>query len=404
MDNSPKAPLPERKLMNAAYLFVKSLVVFGSAAVTLYFLIGCLMYGDWWFRFVWDRQFADADYIADAFSFLLNDRFYLLLGIVFAIFIGTSLTWVYRKPVFTFVDKFGPLVFLSSFAIVIVTALLLYHTKKDSYPFMLQADADANLQQTLEVMESTKRGIQNSIGPPTLLPPVDFHYLDKDRIDALFSQIQSTLVEKERTVSTSGNVRGKVGAATGLISAEVESGKSASSTSSFSRTDFSSERKCIEVVNYLIENNTPQYYRNREEWLLRRANADYWIAMQKFQLNPTDPSAIHGIRPLTDKASKEEKAEAERKAKQFEQFLMDYLKTSGFVVVDGAFSLSANGNNIILLEHFAAKPTVVFRVTLPKSALSDVPHEGSLQMRVFGDVIKPLDSGGYVDVRPIALY
>jgi hypothetical protein len=221
----------------------------------------------------------------------------------------------------------------------------------------------------------------------------------------MFSQIQSTLVEKERTVSTTGNVRGKVGAAAGLLSAEAEGGKSASLTSSFSRTGFSGERKCVEVLNYVIESNTPpQYYRTSEDWLLRRANADYLIALQQFRLNPKDASAIQGIRPLTDKASKEEKDEAAHKAKQYQEFLMFYLKSSGFVVVDGVFNVSVNDNNIILLEHFSAKPTVVFRAKLPKSALPDIPHTGSLQLKLFGDVIKPLDSDGYVDVRPIALY
>jgi hypothetical protein len=155
----------------------------------------------------------------------------------------------------------------------------------------------------------------------------------------------------------------------------------------------------------MIENSTsPQYYRTWEDWLVRRANADYWIALQQFQLNPKDTSALHGIRPLTDTASKEEKEEAARKAKQYQEFLMSQLKSTGFVVVDGVFNVSVNDNNIVLLEHFSAKPTVVFRAKLPKSALPDVPHTGSLQLKLFGDVIKPLDGNGFVDVRPIALY
>jgi hypothetical protein len=64
-------------------------------------------------------------------------------------------------------------------------------------------DVLADSQRALQVRESTTGGIRISIAPPTLNPPIDFHYLNKERIDALFSQIQATLVEKERTVSTS---------------------------------------------------------------------------------------------------------------------------------------------------------------------------------------------------------
>jgi hypothetical protein len=201
-------------------------------------------------------------------------------------------------------------------------------------------------------------------------------------------------------------VRGKVGAAAGPLTAEAEAGKSASSTSSFSRPDFSSERKGIEVINYLIEHNTPQYYKTREEWLLRRANADFWIEWQQSQLFPKliNSSAVDRIAPLTGKVSKEEREDIERKAERYEAYLMDGLRSSGFVVVDGTFSVHAVGNNINLLEHFSAKPTVVFRAELPKSAMDGVLREGRTHLTMFGNVIKTLDNEGYVDLRPIALY
>jgi hypothetical protein len=71
--------------------------------------------------------------------------------------------------------------------------------------------------------------------------------------------------------------------------------------------------------------------------------------------------------------------------------LVFYLRSSGFAIVDGVFNITVSGNDIILLERFSAKPRVVFRAKLPKSALPDVTHEGSIQLKLFGDVIQPLD-------------
>jgi hypothetical protein len=401
MSHLPQAPSSKRGYISTAYLSTRRFAVFASAAAALYFGVGCWMYGEWWFGLIWGKQFRDPDYITDGLGFLLNERFYLLLGMVIALFVGGCLAWVYRQRVLSLVDKVGTLVLFGSSAMVVITALILYRAERDSVSWETEAD----FTRTLEVMEGTKRGIRNSIGPPVLSAPIDFHYLDKERVDGLFSQIQSTLVEKERTVSTTDNVRGKVGAVAGPLSAEGEAGKSASLTSSFSRTEFSSEKKCIEVVNYLIESNTPpQYYRNRDDWLLRQANADYWRALERLRMNPGDRAAISGIRPLTDKASPDEKEEAERKAQQYQQSLVFYLKSSGFAVVDGTFDISVSGNDIILLERFSAKPRVVFRAKLPKSALPDVTHEGSIQLKLFGDVIRPLDGDGYVDLRPIAIF
>jgi hypothetical protein len=97
--------------------------------------------------------------------------------------------------------------------------------------------------------------LRASNAAPHIAAPVDFQYIDKERVDALYNQIEPEITEKERKVGTSGSVKGKLGlGVSGTANAELEAGKEASATSSFARATFSSERKCVTLMNYIVDN------------------------------------------------------------------------------------------------------------------------------------------------------
>jgi hypothetical protein len=222
----------------------------------------------------------------------------------------------------------------------------------------------------------------------------------------LFNQIQAELVESERTVNTAGNVGGKLGGVVGPLTAEVEAGRSASSTSSYQRLGFSDERKCIELMNFMVDNRDPKYFPDRDEWMSRRDSISYWVQWEGTMISKGDVSKLRPVLSPKQKLSPEQRAEAEKATKQYEAELSTELRAvKGFVFIKGLFNASPNGDSVTLIDNFSVQnPTASFRANFPKSAMPDIVKERKVKLTIFGDVLKPLGDDGYVDIRPITVY
>jgi hypothetical protein len=358
---------------------------------------------------MWGGQFSGHEVI-DGVKFLLDEYFLLMISILVAACILVVMGNIFKVPLFRFVDKFAGRILFFTFAILVTAALIDYHTQ--ALPFALGRSMQTNLM----TLDNIMKFLAASNDPPHITSPVDFHYLDKERIDALFNQIEPDLIEKQRTVSTTGSTKAKVGVAvTGVVNAEAESGKGVASTSSFARASFSSERKCIELMNYLVDHGTPRYYTTSQEWALGRENAALALEMEKNKHEPVDPSKLHPIKPTwgadsdalpNDKPTEEQIRDAERKTKQYQSDLEYELKSlTGYVFIKGEFSKTTDGDALTLVETFSTKPRkVLFRLSVPMSQMPIFQKQSKLRLKVFGDVIRPLSGDGYVDVRLIAAY
>jgi hypothetical protein len=389
------------------WVFAKRLVTLTTVAATIYVVVGCTSFPDWWFRFLWGGRF-DWQYVAEGSKILADEYFPLLIGIVAAICVAAIVGTLFKAQIFRFADKFTGQILFAALVIAFTTALVVYHTQQPNY--VIQSIWEINLLS----QDYIQKFLAASNSPPIISAPVDFQYLDKERVDALYSQVEPELTEKERTVATTGSTKGKVGLTVGgAVSAEAEAGKGVSSTSSFARANFSRERKCIELMNYVVRNKNPKYYRNINSWFLGRENAALAVQMEQNKRAPIDLSKLRRSEPLDDPETiagraptDEEKREAIRKAKQYESELQNELKSlDGYVFIDGVFEKTMNGDNMVFVENFSTKPLkILFRMTIPPPQLPNIENLHRLRLRVFGDVIRPLDSDGYVDIRTIAVY
>jgi hypothetical protein len=384
-------------------------VVFASVGITLWFTAGCVLFPEWWFGFIWGGQFTWQT-VTEGLKVLLDEYFSLLISILVAVCIVIVLSIAFKVRLFRFVDRFAGHILFVALALLFATALIDYHIQHIPY------ELNHTMQVDLMTLDNIQRFLAASNEPPHVASPIDFQYIDKERINALFNQIEPDLVEKERTVSTTGSLKGKVGVAvTGVLSAEAESGKGVASTSSFARASFSSERKCIELMNYLVDHGNPKYYTSSEQWVLGKENAALALEMERNKHEPIDLSKLHPITPVLDNSSdtsaddkptEEQKRNAENKAKQYQLDLQDELKSlRGYVFVDGEFSKTTDGDALTLVETFSTKPRkVLFRVRVPISQMPILQKQSRLRLKVFGDVISPLSGDGYLDIRPIAAY
>jgi hypothetical protein len=391
----------KRKLAFSVWVFTKRAFALGAVAVTVYVTVGCVLFGAWWYELFWEDKFNWA-YVAGGMKTLLDEYFPLLIGILLVVFLAFILGNFFKTHLFRFVDKFAGRIVLAALLVLVTIILVIYHTERLQH----------NLVRALEFSVLTMDRVQKfflaaSNSPPHIVPPVDFQYIDKSRVDELYNQIEPDLIEKERTVAKTNSAKGKVVAGvSGVATGEAEAGKTESSKSSFERATFTTERKCVDLMNYVVDNRGPKYYTNSRGWFSGRENAALAAQMEKNKTAPVDWTKLPYEKLVDDPPSEEEKREAERKAKQYQAELQNELETlSGYVFIDGEFGGTVNGDTLTLTEAFSVKPRkVVFRVNLAKSKMPEFQKQNGLRLRVFGDTIRPLSKDGYVDIRLIAAY
>jgi hypothetical protein len=106
--------------------------------------------------------------------------------------------------------------------ILFTSALVVYHTQRAGQDLMHSLQVNLLAWDQFEVL------LRASNAAPHVSTPVDFRYIDRERVDALYSQIEPEMSEKERTVATSRSSKGKLGVGvSGTVNAEVEAGKEA---------------------------------------------------------------------------------------------------------------------------------------------------------------------------------
>ena len=216
--------------------------------------------GLWWYSYVYGGEFKDPHTTFDALKVLCEQYFWLIVGMLIVVLLATMLGNAWSVHLFRVLDKFGGRITFVAVWTVVLAFLLVYRAYHPTGPNVFE-----RLTQINELTFNQMRAV-NSL--PAVQTPIDFHYLDSRRVDALYSQLEPELVEKQRTVAETLTGRAKAGIEAGPANVEagVERGKA--STSSYSRTDFSSERKCIVVMEYVIANNISRYYTSRDRWML----------------------------------------------------------------------------------------------------------------------------------------
>lgn len=401
----PIQPIPPRErwyvsTSSRVYVFARRSLVILSPMIAIYVLVGSCLYPGWWFGLLWGGHF-NRDYVADGLGSVPQENFGLLLSVVIAAFVLTVLGLTFRTHLPHFLDNFGGYVLVTSGFVLLTTSLVVYHTQ------WLPYTVEQTLEMSLLTIQRANREIA-SVGSHTaqhVAGPVDFHFINSERIVALYSQIESDLSEEKRVVSSTGNIRGKAGVAAGVVTAEAEGNKGATSTSSFTKTELSSSKKCLSVMNNIIDTQSPKHYSSREEWILLKASADRALRDQENMGEPNTRDKMESLR-IDAAPTPEQLMQEAKKTKEYDAELQGELQSlRGYVFVEGEFERTADGDSVTLIRKFSTPgdKKVAFRFSLPKSGTQGIPEMSRLYLRIFGDVLHPVDDG-YVDLRVLAVY
>jgi len=375
---------------------LKRTAVFLSAAAAIYIVAGSLLFADWWYGFFWDDGFRTSQYVTNALMFLVDNEFWLALGIIAALMVAFVTGALWKRRLFPVTDRFAGLIVFIAFSAVFVDAIVIRHTRVNTYlPSLLVKQAMAKIKDAYGTLELTA-------APPKIQPPIYFHYMDSERVEALYNQIIPELQEKQREIKGSTSVKGKLDAGVGDTGISVGAERGRESKSTYDRSNFSSERKCVEVMKYAQDTWPDNYYTTDFDWYWRKL-----VKQWKEKLNfgeRVNPEALRPIPPLPIN-SDELKRQTEAQNEEWRRELKTELSTiHGWVFVAGDFEKAADGG-VVLVEKFSKVPTKsAFKIFLPVKASQGLPTTKPLKLRVFGEIIRPLDTDGFIDVAGVAVF
>jgi hypothetical protein len=380
----------------------------GTIAV-VYFVVGSLLFPDWFYGLLWDFKFWHLTYWLDGVWYWIDFHTDLLAMGVVVIFGVVTVVHKYRTQFWSFVDRTAYWIIFGSASAILVTSLLVYKYAEPRYESWLV------VQSKLSELDGALRQLASLGAPPTIEEPIDFQYLDKPRVQALFNQLEPELVEEERTVSAGGTLAAKAGVKAGSVGGEVEATKKQEATSTYNRLNFSAERQCSEVMKFVLKHEQAQYYTDGGTWFLRKTVKTMWdqyeASIQSPQTREVTMGDIGKLRlelVWRQAPTKEEQEETQLRVKQYEQEFDTELTTlEGLVFVQGEFKIThSQQGSLLLAENFADSPRhVVFRVNVPLTPeMSSVGAMNKTRLRVFGTILRPLDDDGVIEVRPIAIY
>ncbi|MGA8764492.1 MAG: hypothetical protein WB562_16610 [Candidatus Sulfotelmatobacter sp.] len=374
------------------------MAVLAVLLTAIYIVGGSLFFGSWWFGFLWDGGYKSLGYVALGVTVLLNSYFPLVMFIVVDLLVLAFVVFTFPRKLFAFLDRFARIILVTALGALAITSLIIYHTQGGEYAEYKHAFWPSD-------PTDLATSLRSQTAPPAIQAPITFFYLNKETSDALYSQLEPELEETSRKVKSESQIEGGAEIAPpsgGKVRVGV--GKTDELESRYDRSKFSTERKCLEVMKYVSTTWPDNYYTDFWKWHIRTSTEDLLDALAgKTVYRPTQP--------LSRDPEEMKRQGAERLHESALELTARLSQIHGLVFVDGEFDKTVKGSNVVLSHSVdfiavdAPRPKASFRVVVPAGNVRLMSQGGrTLQLRVFGNVTKPLGKDGFVDVAPVAIY
>lgn len=244
--------------------------------------------------------------------------------------------------------------------------------------------------------------------PSRIVPPVDLIYIESVRIAMLYSQLQPTVVESERTITTKSESEKSVGLERKPVELKAGGTNGRTETQKFIRVAPATSQACLFLINDLLSRQSPPYYSTFAalssfqllNHVKQHLDLVHQLTQQQsifFDASPVTVGAAT-LRQMTQIRQKTLAAEIEKGVRT------QLGSVAGLVLVQGNFKrTSRHADAVQLEEQFENGPhPIFFRFALrDKEAARLLPDSATLL--VLGDVIENWDGGTYLDFHPIAI-
>src|SRR5450759_5153947 len=136
MDSSePLAPISDdwsRRKLFSVLIAVRRVIVLCTGTIALYIILGTFTDRLWWYGFFWDGH-DRAAYMIEGVRWLIDQAFWLTLGILIALAIAAGVGRYFRRHVWKVIDSVPWTIVIFACLAVATDALVLRHTMATTY-------------------------------------------------------------------------------------------------------------------------------------------------------------------------------------------------------------------------------------------------------------------------------
>lgn len=125
-------------------VFTKRVLAITSVAAALYVVIGCWMYGPWWYSWLFEGEFRNLEYTLDGIKYLFESLFSTVVVVFVAAFLAVILASTWSVQFFRIVDRFGWLIAFTAVWAVALAFAFVYHTYHPSGPDLFEQMTQIN--------------------------------------------------------------------------------------------------------------------------------------------------------------------------------------------------------------------------------------------------------------------
>lgn len=376
---------------------LKYITLIAAFPLFLYLFVGTIIFPQWFFGIYWDGKVFDRTYLVGGLNYWWFDHFTLCsVGVILSVAAVWPLVVLRKRLIPLAVLIFWHAIFF--ILLIIVTAALVDRRVASADYARWHTFAD-----TFVDLKSAINEIDHIGAPSEISDPVDFQYLDRGRVEGLYSQIEPELIEKTRTITGKRQSQASAGVSAGSVGASAGVGRESSSVSGFERPAFSPQRQCVEVVNNLLQKEPSRFYADGEIWIRHKIAEEYKRYYEQFELDSRPQFLTHAqLETLRITPAAPDKVEQDGKLLEGE-----LQKLSGLILVDAMFDVKGTSRaDVILHQVFSEKPrSIVFEILVPDGAQSGLFESGTKKhSRVLATVVEPLNDKGILRARAIAVF
>lgn len=373
--------------------------------ITLWLIVGTIWFPMWWYWAIFTGHLSVWGSVVEGFSLLWQGFRVQLFFIAFVVIGGFVGIVKFRNRLSPLATTYRWPLAACCLATILVNILILNYSQRPDLPDSSN-QIQAMLAQSQALLNLVLDRVGNGQAPREIEKPIDFRYLDSKKIQDLYFQIQPTLVEKNRKVSSTGKTHEgaevKLGREeVGSLGLDMTQDNEKAQISELTRTEDNSAVEALEVINYCLGNHRVAFYSTEEGWrvaytlrakTMSRADQEFAKTM-KFPVIPKADDTV------------DESVAQRQIIEESNRDLKDELaKLADLVLIDGSFEAHEAGGLTKLIEHFSKGSNRVDFVV-------EIPHDSSFKnlgsggrLRVFGNINHPLDNQGNISIQPIAIF
>lgn len=400
-----------------------ALIGFCALIVALAVAAYSLMFPVWVYGLLYDREETDPGFFGYGLGAPFRDfpvSSFILVIIVLASGLGT----IFVPRLLSLASTKVAILTAGSVALFIITCVGVYVFAHGIYSDAVALRKDLGIQRSMgNAMRNIGAASRQGRAPDVAY----YRYLDQERVDSLYAQIEPEWLDKQTIVTDSSSASAKMGVGTGPVTGEI--GKTGTQQKQTTREAAAAtpEKKCHVIMQYASERKGARFYTVAFEWLiLNLAQISNEHSMKpkpearfgtKLPLSRGEMQELRlsGAFGMDNSPQMTEEINNDLRQRNWNNMLQGELTNlPEYLFVNGEFRISASPT-LLLVHDFVGQDGNIgvqgerFRpvqvdVTFAPGAVAPELHQGTQKLTVFGKVVHGLDQQGSIEVRAVAVY